>query len=171
MWIGCLACYNAGRLVGDWYEADAADLVSGGDLHGRPTDHDELWVMDHENFLGAIVGECSPHHAAKIAKTLREILPYEHGPFAAWFSEYGDSGDDLAEDLERFRDEFRGQHDSEADFARVCAEEVLIGEEQQLLARWPFNGIDWDRAAVELFSGAYCSIDAPGGGVYVFDIG
>ena len=25
VWIGCLACYNAGRLTGDWYQATEAD--------------------------------------------------------------------------------------------------------------------------------------------------
>ncbi|MGW1836946.1 antirestriction protein ArdA [Streptomyces sp. NPDC002067] len=170
VWIGCLACYNAGYLMGDWYDADTADLVTPGDLHGRETQHEELWVMDHENFHGTIAGECSPHHAAQIAETLREIPAHERRPFAAWFSEYGDIGDDLAKALERFRDQFRGEHDSEADFARERAEEGLAAEEQQLLTRWPFDAIDWERASRELFCGAYSSIDAPGGGVYVFDV-
>ena len=25
VWIGCLACYNEGNLVGDWFDADVAD--------------------------------------------------------------------------------------------------------------------------------------------------
>ncbi|GAA2238528.1 hypothetical protein GCM10010401_08480 [Rarobacter faecitabidus] len=51
-WIGCLACYNAGRLVGDWFDAISADEVTTYDIHGahsRADSHDELWVMDHEN--------------------------------------------------------------------------------------------------------------------------
>ena len=28
-WIGCLACYNEGRLVGDWYDAiNAAEVTT-----------------------------------------------------------------------------------------------------------------------------------------------
>lgn len=27
-WIGCLACYNEGRLVGDWFDAVTADEVT-----------------------------------------------------------------------------------------------------------------------------------------------
>ena len=60
-WIGCLACYNEGRLVGDWYDAINADEVTTYDLHGahsRADSHDELWVMDHENI--PVSGEMSP---------------------------------------------------------------------------------------------------------------
>ena len=28
VWIGCLACYNEGRLVGDWYDAITADEIT-----------------------------------------------------------------------------------------------------------------------------------------------
>lgn len=28
VWVGCLACYNAGRLVGDWHDASDADEVT-----------------------------------------------------------------------------------------------------------------------------------------------
>lgn len=49
VWIGCLACYNAGRLTGDWYQATEADEVTPARLHGGvSTTHEELWVMDHD---------------------------------------------------------------------------------------------------------------------------
>ncbi|MFI9229005.1 antirestriction protein ArdA [Streptomyces rimosus] len=171
VWIGCLACYNAGRLTGRWYDADIAELVDGDDIHGHSTTHDELWVMDHENFLGLIDGECSPAHAAQVAEVLKEVAPHERTPFAAWYSEYGGGGDDLAASVERFRDEYCGEHGSEGDFARERAEERLTAEERQLLTRWPFSAIDWECASVELFTGGYTSFEAPGGGVYVFNIG
>lgn len=34
VWIGCLACYNEGRLVGDWHDALGADEVTSEDVHG-----------------------------------------------------------------------------------------------------------------------------------------
>ncbi|MEU7148458.1 antirestriction protein ArdA [Streptomyces sp. NPDC045456] len=171
VWIGCLACYNAGRLTGRWYDADIAELVDGEDIHGCSTAHDELWVMDYENFLGLIEGECSPAYAAKVADILKEVAPHERAPFAAWYSEYGGEEDDLAASVERFRDEYQGEHDSEGEFARERAEERLTPEERQLLTHWPFNAIDWDCASVELFTGGHTSFEAPGGGVYVFNIG
>lgn len=59
VWIGCLACYNAGRLVGDWYDAEDAGEVIPEDLHGHPTSHEELWVFDLEGFPRE-TGEISP---------------------------------------------------------------------------------------------------------------
>lgn len=59
VWIGCLACYNAGSLVGKWYDAENAGEVTPGDLHGHPSSHEELWVFDLEGFPRA-AGEMSP---------------------------------------------------------------------------------------------------------------
>lgn len=38
VWIGCLACYNTGRLVGDWHDAIGAADVTTTDVHGRAVD-------------------------------------------------------------------------------------------------------------------------------------
>src|SRR5436305_14737423 len=94
-WIGCLACYNEGRLVGEWYDADEASDVTiervhqdggalltglgtadayrwspGGDDAPEPEalvdNHEEIWVFDHEGFGGLIDGECSPYTVARI---------------------------------------------------------------------------------------------------------
>lgn len=50
--ISCLACYNEGRLVGEWFDAVDAAGVTTSQLHGRPIPvdtHEELWCMDVEN--------------------------------------------------------------------------------------------------------------------------
>ncbi|MEU9044125.1 antirestriction protein ArdA [Kitasatospora sp. NPDC048343] len=171
VWIGCLACYNAGDLTGDWHDADVADLVTPEDLHSKPTDHEELWVMDHDNFLGLIEGECSPSHAAEMAELLAEIPASERQPFAVWFSTYAADDADPAAAVEEFRDAFMGEWDSEADFARERADVQMSDEEKQLTTSWPFNAINWDYASQELFSCGYDSEAAPGGGIYVFYIG
>lgn len=59
VWIGCLACYNGGRLVGDWHDAEDAGEVTPEDLHGNPTARDEMWVFDLEGFPSS-TGEMSP---------------------------------------------------------------------------------------------------------------
>lgn len=54
VWIGCLECYNAGRLVGDWYPAIEARDVTTDQIHGkkaRPNTHEELWVFDCKDML------------------------------------------------------------------------------------------------------------------------
>ena len=167
VWIGCLSCYNGGRLVGDWYDADIADLVTPEDLHGGATQHEELWVMDHENFLGTISGECSPSYAAEIARILKDLSPEEAGAFATWMSELGT---DVEPDrwVERFRDEFRGSYESQAHFAQEWAEVTAEPEDKARMRVWPFNSINWERAADELFSGGFHAEPASGGGVYVF---
>lgn len=166
VWIGCLSCYNGARLVGDWYEAETADDLTPNDIHGRPTSHEELWVFDHEGFHGAIEGECSPNDAAEIAKALSDLTDDESGAFAAWFELYAQR-DKRDEWVEKFRDDYRGIYDSEADFAREWFEETSDPEEVARLIVWPYTDIDWERASHELFTGGFTAERAPGG-IYVF---
>jgi len=70
-WIGCLACYNAGRLVGEWHKrADALEEFTPPD-DCAAVGHEEFWVMEHEN-MGSIL-ECSPLEAYQIARALEEL--------------------------------------------------------------------------------------------------
>jgi antirestriction protein len=168
IWIGCLACYNGGYLVGEWYDAEEGATITPKALHGRPTSHEELWVFDHENFLGLLDGECSPSHAAEVAEALAEVRAEERSAFTAWYSQHATPGTEPADCVEQFRDQFRGEWDSEADFAQEYASDTLGVEETALLTRWPFYEINWNRAADELFTGGYAAADAPGGRIYVF---
>ncbi|MFE4635076.1 antirestriction protein ArdA [Streptomyces sp. NPDC056773] len=168
VWIGCLACYNSGYLTGDWYDADTGDLVTPEDLHGGPTDHEELWVMDHDEFQGALEGECSPAHAAEIAEALQGLTHDELGPFSVWVAEWGDDVDN-AHWVDRFREEYRGFHESEGHYAQEWADDTSQDEDTERMTRWPWNSIDWDRAAEELFSGGLHAEPVSGGGVYVFN--
>ena len=70
-WVGCLACYNDGRLIGEWLDADQledADELAA--ICTRP-DHEELWCFDTDS-LG--VGECSPAEAATRARAVAQLL-------------------------------------------------------------------------------------------------
>ncbi|MFI5942182.1 antirestriction protein ArdA [Streptomyces uncialis] len=165
VWIGCLACYNAGRLVGDWYDADTAGLVTPDDLHGRPTVHEELWVMDHENFHGAIRGECSPSHASEVAEALAGLGEEEAEAFAIWMHHWG-MNTDRDEWVDQFRDAYRGFHRSAADYAQEWAEDTADPEDQARMSVWPYTEIDWDRAAEVLFADLHA--EASAGGIHVF---
>ncbi len=125
VWIGCLACYAAGDLVGNWYPATDADSVTTEALHqdaSQPChgDHDELWVMDHEHL--PIQGECSPHVAtawASLLDELDELDEWERLPFNAWVrdaSTYWCDGDGLPS-LNDFRDAYAGEWESLSDYA------------------------------------------------------
>ena len=68
-WVGCLGCYNEGRLTGDWVAAlDASEFVP-----CKRVDHEEWWVFDHEGFDGFLTGECAPMDAQDLADALRAV--------------------------------------------------------------------------------------------------
>jgi len=67
VWIGCLHCYNAGRLVGEWFDAVDADEATLADVHrdagGSCVGCDELWCFNDENL--PVRGEMGPNEAAE----------------------------------------------------------------------------------------------------------
>lgn len=70
-WIGCLACYNDGRLVGEWLDADGLeddDTLAA--ICDRPG-HEELWGFDLDFIPG---GEMSPAEAARKARAMNDYL-------------------------------------------------------------------------------------------------
>lgn len=143
-WIGCLACYNAGNLKGDWVDGlEAADFVP-----CNISGHEEWWVMDHE-CLPVIKGECSPAEFGKAAEWWNEIVAeIDVDAATAWVSFLADLGESWADKtVGDFFDTYSGEFDSPEDFAMEMAEET--GSLSADLG-WPHNCIDWDRAAREL---------------------
>jgi antirestriction protein len=168
VWVGCLACYNDGKLVGRWVDAIEADEKSPEDIHGMLTRHEELWCFDVEDSARLfLTSEMSPREAQRIAegaqrleddgidaKALSEFLANEHRTFA-------DCEDD---DIDRFQDAYLGEWDNERDFAEyTAAEHGLISRK----AEWPYTCIDWEAATKELMFD-YWSVSAGGGTLYVF---
>lgn len=151
VWIGCLACYNDGRLNGKWVDGeDALDLTPEG-LHGFPTNHEELWVMDHENYGGLLKGECSPSEAQELAETVARVQKagYPIEAYATYLDFISDADNDT---FNRFTEAYCGHWDSRSDFAADLADS--LGSIKDDLG-WPYTYIDWDHAADELFNGDY----------------
>ncbi|WP_246360083.1 antirestriction protein ArdA [Nocardioides massiliensis] len=146
VWIGCLACYNDGRLVGDWFPAIEAGEVTTEQLHtgdirvdaagnvingdGWDSPHEELWVMDHEGL--PIKGECSPATAQAIAETCEAIEAdgYSVDAVRAW-CEY--VGEDFPAEWDKptresFEDAYAGSWASFREYADECAGEMLDAE-------------------------------------------
>lgn len=112
-WVGCLACYNTGRLVGDWVDGiDAGDFVP---CTGRG--HEEWWVFDFEGYLGALSVECSPVEAQRIAEALQATEEYPPAAVAAWIANGCDDLDDLA-------DAYLGEWDSLEAYAEQWLEDA-----------------------------------------------
>ena len=163
-WVGCLGCYNAGKLVGQWVDGiDAGDLTPE-DLHDGPTECEEMWVMDHENYAGTIKGECSPSHAAEVAAVLDEVPEHQGHAFAAFVEWYG-TDSDAADTVQAFEDHYTGEWDSPEDYAAELMEgSGMLDEVPEHLRYY----IDTAAYARDLFMGDMWSAPAPVSGIYVF---
>ena len=168
VWIGCLACYNEGNLVGDWFDADVADEVVPATIHGihaRTDGHDELWVLDHENL--PVDGECSPQDAARVARAVLAVGPEQREAFIAWI----DSGDyvedgDGSPSASDFEELFEGRWDSFSEYAENLADDIgLLADVPEEITRY----FDW-RAWTRDLAMDYRTEDATDGGVFVFRV-
>jgi antirestriction protein len=159
VWVGCLACYNDGRLVGEWVDAVDADTFTPCE---RP-DHEEWWCLDHEGL--PIDGECSPMYAAALADLLSATGEPTRSALMAWIREGNYSTDvEGLPVLSDFDDAYCGEYDSPRDYAQTYAEECGLVPEEYV---WPTSCIDWEQATRELMMDHYTA-PAPGSGVYVF---
>lgn len=182
-WIGCLACYNEGRLIGEWFEADEAADVTPKTLHAayvKDDDdllelivvaHEEMWVMDHEGFGGWIVGECSPWEVQQVVDTIDSIERAHCNPDAvlAWALHTGERDEvvrDGFDNVQRmaFEDAFAGEFDSDQDFAYEWADGTgdLDAVPEHLRSY-----IDMEAYARDLMWDMFKE-DAPGSGYYYF---
>lgn len=185
VWIGCLACYNAGNLVGAHWDANEAGEVTSTDVHerggakghadgdtfyvlGDPNPHEEIWCFDIENAPKGHRHEMSPMEAQRLADVLEAVDEDKRDAFAAWCA---NTGADFSEDnVSDFEDHFHGHHESFRDYADEWAEEMLGAAKAQL-------GIDDDHPLIRHFDfkayaseleSDYFTEDAPDGGVFVF---
>ena len=162
-WVGCLACYNNGRLVGDWYDAeDTGDLHidqvhEAGGYNGH-CDGEEMWCLDTENLPG---GEMDPTTAASWGERYEELADDSQWPaFLAYFEAFG-RGE--APDVSAFREAYQGRWNDFEDFVYHYAEET------GLQCDWPEEAVlhfSWSSYS-ETLEQDYLVEDAPGG-VFVF---
>lgn len=169
VWVGCLACYNNGLLVGEWVDAtEAGDktsteiheaLIADGKMgtidHYGPDvavdeygPHEELWCFDHEGFGDLLTGECSPCEAQRIAESLDGVDGDELEAFASW---YEGGYDDLEDAVSDFREHWHGVWESERDFAYDWVDQGCAGE--SLKAASESGYFDWDSYTRDLFVG------------------
>ncbi|MFT3661773.1 MAG: antirestriction protein ArdA [Gordonia sp. (in: high G+C Gram-positive bacteria)] len=170
-WIGCLACYNSGRLVGRWYpvtdcdEVDLASVHRGSGVHWKRAGCEELWVMDTDGL--PVDTEMSPHDAAAWGEVFTEAG--EQWPaVAAWVRSgaYVAEGNSDLPSLSDFEDRYKGAWPSFRDYAVELAEDLCLfeglSEDSDLVTYF-----DWDSWIRDLGLG-YTVVDAPEYAVYVF---
>ena len=125
VWVGCLAHYNNGDLVGEW--VDAAEAGAWTCPKKNPNDIyincEEYWVMDHE--IPGVSGEVSPMTAVKWAEVFAEVDEDKADAFTAWIKwrEFDNPGEINARE---FEDQYRGHWDSEEAYGTEFACETLI---------------------------------------------
>ena len=162
VWVGCLACYNDGRLVGYWIDAESADEVTADDIHGahsRADSHDELWCFDHENI--PVQGELDPSEAAAWGQVYTEVGPERWPALCAWVESEG-TGD--LPDISDFEESYCGHWGSFEDYAVELADNIgLLADVPEEIARY----FDWDSWSRDL-AFDFTTHDNPEGGVYVF---
>ena len=175
-WIGSLAAYNAGRLVGAWIDLDGLDeeeateaakeamrpMIAG--WMDEAQAFDELACMDVEGLAPFVTGECSIGEAVRAAEKLSEVEDYEREAFLAWAA---NEGTHSAVEVEDFRDAYAGEWDSLEDYARE-----LLDDSGQLNAI-PDNlraYFDYESYARDLrLSGDVFTVSNGAGGVFVFN--
>lgn len=169
VWIGCLNCYNDGRLVGDWYDAVDADEVTLTDVHRRSGTRgrsgcEELWCFDHENI--PVTGEMSPHDAALWGEALAAVEDHMRPALTAWVEtgDYIAEGDGQLPNIADFDERYCGEWTSFREYVEQLAEDIdLLGGVPDEIARY----FHWDAWTRDL-EFDYTPADAPGGRIFVF---
>lgn len=170
IYVASLSDYNAGTLHGRWIDAaqDADDIAAevAEMLKESPTARaeglpaEEWAIHDYDGFDGLELGEWESFE--KVAE--HAAMLEEHGP--AWAAYVNMEGADYATS-EDFADKYRGEWDSEENFAENLAEETGAIDPNQD-HHWPTSYIDWERAARDLFISDCYSVENPTGGIFVF---
>ena len=168
IYVASLSDYNAGRLHGAWI--DIEEGMTANDLQEKvnailiasPEPIAEEWAIhDYDNFPN--MGEYpSIETIVAMADVLAEVNENALGDaFTAWI----DDSSYNAEHPERFQNCYMGEYDSEEDYARGYVESTgMLDGVNETLA----NYFDYESFARDLFFDL-TSIQAPGGGIYVFD--
>lgn len=168
VWIGCMSCYNSGRLVGDWFDAVHADEVTLADVHrgsgGRCASCEELWCFDIDDM--PVHREMSPAEAAEWGRVVEEVDEHLRPALLAWVR----SGDYVAEStsdlpsVSDFEERFAGEWESFREYAENLAEDIgLLRDVAEEIARY----FDWEAWTRDL-AFDYTVEAAADGGVYVF---
>jgi antirestriction protein len=167
IYVACLAAYNNGKLHGRWIDADEGVEHIWSEvnamLKASPEPGAEEWAIhDYEGFGGWRMSEWESFD--KVAEVAEAITEHGEGPIGAFLSVTGD------DDLSGFEDKYRGEWDSEKDYAEHIVEECGWGGVCPV-PEGLMSYLDMDSIARDLFIDGFTSVEsgAPNYGVYVFD--
>ena len=126
IYIASLSDYNAGRLIGEWVDIDAAtteedlyEAVAAVLAQSREPGAEEFAIHDFDGFPAGLVGEYDP--LARVAAYGRFLAEDAEGERFAFLEDLGPSLD--PEDLEdAFSEAFYGVYETRAEFAEDLLE-------------------------------------------------
>ncbi|MFT3715639.1 MAG: antirestriction protein ArdA [Gordonia sp. (in: high G+C Gram-positive bacteria)] len=167
VWVGCLHCYNSGRLVGEWFDALGAENVTTQQVHGGrrvdPVEHEEIWVMDTDEM--PVSEEMSTVDAGKWGEAIDSVPAHLRRAYYAWIASGSivEDGDGMPS-VSDFEERYAGEWDSLSEYLQDLAIEsgLLNGVDEEIA-----NYIDW-RAYARDRDSEYTVVDAPGLKVHVF---
>ena len=181
VWIGSLERYNAGQLIGRWF--DMEDYGSAGELEQAARDHilrqcgrmaqqfrrwasndngrytdptEELWIFDHEGLTGSEMGIGEAWEQWEIL----EALPEDQ---RAAFQAYADHIGTSYANADNFEEAFNGEWRSEQEFAEELIDDIEGVDDDSISGRY----FDYEAFTRDLFMGDYFSVQHSGG-VWVF---
>lgn len=176
-WVGSLAAYNSGRLVGAWIDLDgkdADDVTTEAIEAMRPMiagwmdeaqAFDEIWVFDHEGLAPFVRGECNVSAAVAAAVKLAEVDDEsEREAFLAWAA---NEGNPATVEVDDFRDAFMGEWDSVEAYAEEFLADTGTLDSIPENLRPYFNVEAFARDLV--LGGDVYTVRTSRGGVYVFN--
>lgn len=161
-WVGCLGCYNDGRLNGAWGTADIVENVGGPCVR---CGSDEWWCFDVEGV--PVVREMSPSDFVTVAGLVESVADHPHSDALRLWMAYDwryhvvERNYDPDEIINAFDEAFDGEWDSYADYAYEWVDNVL-GVDADEVVQWLV--VDWDRTGRDL---AYLTL-VDGGTLYIF---
>ena len=162
IYVRSLAHYNAGHLIGKWFDAREDNLLSRVSSWIYSLDHygaqcEEWAIHDYENFGEFEIKEYGDLNTIEsVAKAIAE-----HGcAVTAWLSYTG--ADEFNED--DFLDSYRGEWSSELEYAQSFFDEVYLYDIPESVQIY----VDYEAFTRDLFISDCWSAKAQGGNLYIF---
>ena len=166
-WVGCLACYSNGELVGEWFDAAEAADVTLDVLHlEHPLTEgcEELWCFDVDGL--PVSEEMDPMTAAKWGNLLNSVDEKLLSSFHAWIEAGAVSYDsDGMPDPQAFEDAFVDVYADFREYSDRLADETLLFDVSDDVRRY----FDYEAFARDL-SMDYIVEPLPDGNVAVFRV-
>lgn len=163
IYIACLAAYNAGKLHGQWIDAnqtpEALQEAVNAILASSPeAGAEECAIHDFEGFEGVEIKEYqSLETISKIAEALEEYP----ASFAAFLRYTGD----IDRAIENFEGAFLGLYDSKEDYAMELIEQMTTKDTPEMFTRY----FDYEAFARDLELNGEVTFEEVDGKIAVFD--